>query len=106
LRSTFHDSLFGLSHADLGQISSPESGADLKAIDKTADPCQNFYQYACGSWIKANPVPPNTPVGGASMNFRIEIRQFLRPILEDSSQHQDESPIDQKIGAYYGGVHE
>lgn len=39
------------------------------------------------------------------MNFRIEIRQFLRPILEDSSQYQDESPIDQKIGAYYGGVH-
>ena len=30
---------------------------DLTAIDKTADPCTNFYQYACGNWIKDNPVP-------------------------------------------------
>ena len=30
---------------------------DLSAIDKTADPCVDFYQYACGKWIKANPIP-------------------------------------------------
>jgi putative endopeptidase len=30
---------------------------DLPAIDKTADPCTNFYQYACGNWMKNNPIP-------------------------------------------------
>src|SRR5258708_35670438 len=32
-------------------------GLDLSAIDKTADPCTDFYQYACGNWIKDNPLP-------------------------------------------------
>ena len=30
---------------------------DLNAIDKTADPCTDFYQYACGNWRKSQSHP-------------------------------------------------
>ncbi|MGI4827969.1 MAG: M13 family metallopeptidase [Janthinobacterium lividum] len=32
---------------------------DLHAIDKTVDPCVDFYQYSCGNWNKSNPIPPS-----------------------------------------------
>ena len=35
------------------------SGVDLKAMDTTVNPCQNFYQYACGAWRRNNPIPPD-----------------------------------------------
>jgi putative endopeptidase len=33
------------------------AGLDLSAIDQGADACSDFYQYACGNWVKDNPVP-------------------------------------------------
>ena len=36
---------------------SPAAPFDVKAMDLSADPCTDFYQYACGSWMKNNPVP-------------------------------------------------
>jgi putative endopeptidase len=84
-----------------GQNSASSSGVDLQAIDKTADPCQNFYQYACGNWIKANPVPAQYPRWGRFNELQDRNQEILRGILEDSSKHQDRSPIDRKIGAFY-----
>ena len=32
-------------------------GLDLEAMDRGADPCVDFYQYTCGGWMKAHPIP-------------------------------------------------
>ena len=77
------------------------SGVDLQAIDKSADPCQNFYLYACGNWMKSNPIPAEYSRWGRFDELGERNEKILKEILEDSAQHQDRSPLDQKIGAFY-----
>ncbi|MBV8898271.1 MAG: M13 family metallopeptidase [Acidobacteriaceae bacterium] len=82
--------------------SAPSSGVDLRAIDKTADPCKDFYQYACGAWLKANPIPPEYASWGRFNELQQRNLEALHSILEDAEKHPDASAIDQKIGALYG----
>src|SRR4051794_37362556 len=87
--------------AQSGKIAGSQSGLDLSAIDKSADPCQDFYQYACGSWMRNNPIPADQSSWGTFDQLYERNQKELRAILEESQQHQDRSAIDGKIGGFY-----
>ena len=36
-------------------------GLDVSAMDPSANPCVDFYQYTCGGWQRNNPIPPDQP---------------------------------------------
>ncbi|MBZ5647276.1 MAG: M13 family metallopeptidase [Acidobacteriia bacterium] len=77
-------------------------GLDVSAMDKTVDPCVDFYTYSCGGWMKNNPIPPDQYNWSAYSKLQDENRLILRDILEKASiPDAKRSSVQQKIGDYY-----
>src|SRR5215469_1153475 len=75
---------------------------DLTAIDKSVDPCQDFYHYACGTWLKNNPIPPDQSSWGRFNELHENNQMILRQILEkQSADTPGRDAVNQKIGDYY-----
>jgi putative endopeptidase len=73
---------------------------DLSSIDKTADPCTDFYKYACGNWMKNNPIPP-TEVRWGSFNTLADENNYL--LWKDLKAAADapKTPLQKKYGDFY-----
>src|SRR5579864_9055225 len=82
-------------------VSRPKS-FDLSAMDKTVNPCEDFYEYACGSWRKNNPIPSDQARWGRFNELAEYNRQLLHEILEKASANDPKrDPVKQKIGDMY-----
>src|SRR4029077_19131931 len=79
-------------------------GFDTANLDKTCKPCDDFYQFAMGGWMKANPIPPEYSTFGSFTRLADQNQQNLRQILEDAAKTKAApGSNEQKIGDYYAG---
>ena len=74
---------------------------DPANLDRSADPCVDFYQFSCGGWKKNNPIPADQAAWGRFNELAEYNRAVLHEILENAAKATRRTPNEQKIGDYY-----
>src|SRR5262245_2601073 len=81
-----------------GNVAS-QSGMDLTSLNRRADPCNDFYEFACGGWITNNPIPGDQARWGRFDDLQERNNEVLHKVLEEAAKSTDAA--NRKIGDYY-----
>jgi putative endopeptidase len=78
-------------------------GLDATALDRNVNPCEDFYQFACGGWLHKTPVPGDEASWYRSFD-EIQRRNEvdLRAILEDAAKNPGDDAVVKQLGTFYG----
>jgi len=75
---------------------------DTTSMDRSVNPCTDFYRYSCGEWIKKNPIPPDQSSWDVYGKLAEDNRRFLWGILQEASKTSpDRSQVETEIGDYF-----
>jgi putative endopeptidase len=77
-------------------------GVDISILDRSCKPCEDFYNFASGEWLKRNPIPPAYPTWGRFSDLAENNRERLHQILENAAVSAAPAGSNQrKIGDFY-----
>ena len=71
-------------------------------MDRSVDPCTDFYRYTCGAWIKKNPIPPDQARWDVYGKLNDDNEHFLWGILVEASKpNPARNVVETEIGDYF-----
>ena len=71
---------------------------DLTSLDKSVDPCVDFFRYSCGGWIKANPIPADQSRWGVYAKAHEVNQRLLWGLLDSAAKAAQRTPAQVKVG--------
>jgi putative endopeptidase len=81
-------------------------GLDVADLDRSVSPCQDFYEFSGGNWLKSNPIPSYATSWGPRNLLGLRTQATLKQILEDAAANRDAAPGSnaQKVGDFYASA--
>lgn len=74
----------------------------MSYLDETADPCENFYEFACGNYLKETPIPEDKITVDSFSNVRDLVQEQLRTIINEPPQPNESKPF--RLAKYFNSA--